>query len=326
VPNTNTLSGWRFRALVYSVVLSAGGYLAFSLWGGWRDVSSAITKVGFFGVFATLLLSLANYGLRFLRWQAYLGAMGHAVPWSKSLRIYLAGFVLTTTPGKAGEMLRGLFLRRHGVPYAHSFAAFFSERLSDLLAIVILTLFGLSLYPAARPLIAAGVILVAVALMVISSKRLLTRTERLVTVALARRRAGQETQEQPGKVGVMIGHLFQMLHQARHCHSASVLAIATPLSLVGWAAEAWATYLIVVWMGVEVPLAFAVFVYATAMLAGALSFMPGGLGGTEATMVALFLWQGVGSGDAVAATVLVRLATLWFAVAIGAIAAMRLPK
>ena len=61
----------------------------------------------------------------------------------------------------------------------------------------------------------------------------------------------------------------------------------------------------------------AVFVYAIAMLAGALSFMPGGLGGAEAAMVALLVWGGASSPEAVAATVLIRLATLWFAVVLG---------
>jgi uncharacterized protein (TIRG00374 family) len=67
-----------------------------------------------------------------------------------------------------------------------------------------------------------------------------------------------------------------------------------------------------------------VFVYALAMLAGAVSFMPGGLGGAEAVMVGLLVWKGMDGADAVAATVLIRLATLWFAVAIGAVMLIKL--
>ena len=53
------------------------------------------------------------------------------------------------------------------------------------------------------------------------------------------------------------------------------------------------------------------------MLAGAVSFLPGGLGGTEATMVGLLAWSGMALPDAVAATVLIRVCTLWFAVLLG---------
>lgn len=105
------LSGWRYKAVLWSVLLSAIGYLGFALWSGWHDVVHAVAKVGFVGIAAALSLSLANYGLRFIRWQLYLEAMGRPVPWRPSLKIYLAGFALTTTPGKAGEALRGVLLQ-----------------------------------------------------------------------------------------------------------------------------------------------------------------------------------------------------------------------
>ena len=63
-------------------------------------------------------------------------------------------------------------------------------------------------------------------------------------------------------------------------------------------------------------------VYALAMLAGALSFLPGGLGGAEAVMVAALTLKGVDQPSAVAATIIIRLATLWFAVALGLLALM----
>jgi uncharacterized protein (TIRG00374 family) len=111
-----------------------------------------------------------------------------------------------------------------------------------------------------------------------------------------------------------------MLNEARSCHEPRLLVAATTLSGVAWAAEAIAFHWMLGWLGVEVPMAFAVFVYAVAMLAGALSFLPGGLGGTEAVMVGLLLWKGVSLPEAVAATVLIRLTTLWFAVVLGVIA------
>lgn len=53
------------------------------------------------------------------------------------------------------------------------------------------------------------------------------------------------------------------------------------------------------------------------MLAAALSLLPGGLGGTEAVMVTLLVWKGQSLADAAAATLVIRLATLWFAVGLG---------
>lgn len=299
------LSGWRYRAVILSVVFSALGYLGFSLWGGWQDVSSAIAKVGVLGIAIALLMSAGNYCTRFLRWQGYLLALGHPIAWRKSLQIYLAGFALTTTPGKAGEALRGVLLKPLGVPYPKSFAAFFSERLSDLFAIVLLTLFGLSLYPEARPLIVAGVILVIAGFALLTQRKLIEKLDALIPI-------------KHGKALGLAKHLLHILLEAQCCHGPKILIIATFLSVLGWSAEALAFYWILDWMGADIPLAFSVFVFALAMLAGALSFMPGGLGGTEAVMVALLIWKGMPASDAIAATVLIRLATLWFAVGIGA--------
>jgi uncharacterized protein (TIRG00374 family) len=305
------LSGWRYRAVVLSVVGSALGYLGFSLWGGWHAVGAAVGEVGLLGIVIALFMSSVNYGLRFLRWQTYLKVLGHPMPWRPSLNIYLAGFALTTTPGKAGEALRGVLLKRWGVPYPQSFAAFFSERLSDLFAVVLLTLFGLSLYPQAWPMIVVGVALVAVGLVVLSQRRLLEHLMRKVPSG-------------GGKVLGLMQHLLQVLVHAQQCHRLRLMLGLTALSVVAWSAEALAFDWILKWMGADIPLTFAVFVYALAMLAGAVSFMPGGLGGAEAVMVGLLVWKGMNSADAVAATVLIRLATLWFAVAIGAVMLIKL--
>ena len=59
------------------------------------------------------------------------------------------------------------------------------------------------------------------------------------------------------------------------------------------------------------------------MLAGALSFLPGGLGSAEAVMVSLLTMNDMLLADAVAATVFTRLVTLWFAVILGIIALWR---
>lgn len=305
------LGAIRYRTVVTSAALAAGAYLVFIFLSGWADVSAAVARVGLVGVIVALLLSLLNYLLRFGRWQMYLQALGHPVPAWPSLKVYLAGFALTTTPGKAGEMLRGVVLKRWGMPYARSVAAFLSERLSDLLAIMLLALLGLSLYPAAAPLMGAGAVLVLIVFGAILWRGAVDRLASAV--------------ERSGRLR-WLRHFFAILAQARHCHGPALFAAATALSLVAWGAEAWAFYLVLAWMDLDVSLRFAVFVYAISMLAGALSFMPGGLGGAEAVMVGLLVWSGAGTAEAVGATVLIRVATLWFAVVLGLLALVLVGK
>ncbi|NKN32882.1 flippase-like domain-containing protein [Marichromatium bheemlicum] len=304
---THYLEGWRLRALIFSIVVATASYLAFSLWGGWHEVVAAFVQIGLLGTLITLTMSLANYSLRFARWQLYLLQLGRRVPWSPSLRIYLSGFALTTTPGKAGEAFRGFLLKKHGVPFPTTFAAFISERLSDLTAIVLLTLVGLAQYPEAHGLVLAGVAGIGVVLVCLSSQTLL---DRLHHSASTRR----------GKLMGLLTHVSEMLICARHCHRPGLLVMATAISIIAWGAEAMAFYWMLGWLGADISLSFAIFVYALSMLAGALSFLPGGLGGAEAVMISLLMLKGMDAPSAIAATVFIRLATLWFAVVIGLIA------
>lgn len=302
--NLSILAGRRLHWLIASIALAMLGYLGFSLWGGWHAVLAAFAAVGLSGILIALVLSLVNYCLRFVRWQLYLSALGHVVAPLPSGMIYVAGFALTTTPGKAGEMLRGVFLRQHGMSYSHSTAAFLSERLSDLIAIVLLAMLGLSLYPLGKGLVLIGIVAVIFGLI------LLTRAHYLLPWA-------EQFSNRTDHLTVVGHHLLRLLAEARNCHSPTLLLLATFLSLMAWTAEAYAFHQILNWMGMDVTIPFAFSVYALSMLAGALSFLPGGLGGAEAVMVGLLLWAGMPEAQAIAATVIIRLVTLWFAVALG---------
>ncbi|NYH10138.1 lysylphosphatidylglycerol synthase transmembrane domain-containing protein [Pseudomonas moraviensis] len=305
-----SLSGWRYRVLIGSVVCSALVYLALSLWGGWPAVSAAVRRVGWWEGGKVIGLVLLGYSLRFLRWQVYLNALRHPLPWWPSLKIYLAGFALTTTPGKAGEALRGVLLKRWDVPYVHSFAALFSERLSDLLAMVALALFGLSAHPEWLSMIVACLVLLACCMLLVSRASFVTMIDRCL-------------EHRHGWFPRLLRHCAQVLHESRSCHTPGRQAGVTLLSIVAWGLEGLAFYWILIAIKADVSLTSALFIYAVSMLAGALSFMPGGLGSAEAVMVALLVSGGVGLPDAIAATVVLRLATLWLAVGLGSAFLMR---
>ena len=142
-----TLTPRLMRVLILSLLLAAAGYLGLALATGWDDTWRAVARVGAGGLAIGCGLTFAGFTLRFCRWQWYLGALGLRVDRLQSFVIYLSGFALTTTPGKVGELLRSAFLARHNVTYTQSFAAFFADRLTDLLSVVTLTMIGLSLYP-----------------------------------------------------------------------------------------------------------------------------------------------------------------------------------
>lgn len=290
-----------------STVIAATAYLLVALWAGRTEVLAALSVVSTQTLFTVLSLSLVNYGLRFLRWHYYLRKLGSSIPILHDLRIYIGGFALTTTPGKAGELARGLWLSPYGVPLRLSAAAFFAERLQDFIAILLLCCMGLSLFPNGRWMMMVGAGIVVAALIVLfmptlaATTILWTRTPR-------------------GRIAGLFNRIAQILKLTRDCLKPAPLLLGLCLGIAAWFAECWSFSILLRALGYPIPITTACSIYALSMLAGAISFMPGGLGGSEAMMIILLRVCGVPTGVAVSATLLIRAATLWFAVLLGVIA------
>lgn len=301
----STLPKLPLRAVFWSVALAALGYLGLSLWAGWREVLAAVVAVGPGVLLGLLALSLFNYLLRFVRWGRYLALLDAKVPWRINLPVYFAGFALTICPGKVGEMLRSVLLKPHGVPAPASVAAFFAERASDLLSILLLAAIGLWAYAPARPVVGLALAAVLVALLLVQWTALIGSIDRW---------AGART----ARWARLIVQLCVIVLHFRRCFSLPAMAMGLSIGVCAWLAEGLGFWWLLGALGHPLPLSTAIFIYAFAMLVGGLSFLPGGLGSSEAVMIALLALNGFPEAAAVSATLICRLATLWFAVALGA--------
>lgn len=296
------------RAVLWSVALAALGYVGLSLWAGWREVTAAVVQVGPWVLLGLLGLSLVNYLLRFVRWGRYLSLLDAPVPWRINLTAYFAGFALTTSPGKLGETLRSVLLKPHGVPSAASLAAFFAERASDLMSILVLAAIGLWSYAPARPVVGLALGFVLVALLLAQWTSFIAAIDRWALVRA----------EQGRRWARLLSQLCEIVLHFRRCFSLPAMGMGLSLGVVAWLAEGVGFWWLLSALGYPLDLQTAVFIYAFAMLIGGLSFLPGGLGSSEAVMIGLLVMNGLPEASAVTATLICRLATLWFAVALGA--------
>jgi glycosyltransferase 2 family protein len=107
------------------------------------------------------------------------------------------------------------------------------------------------------------------------------------------------------------------------------LGAATLLSVISWGMEGAAFWLILGALGGQgATLQKAEFLFSMTTIFGAISFLPGGLGMTEGTMIGGLLWMGIFKerGPAIAATYLIRLVTLWYGVGVGFVALLSYPR
>ena len=259
-----------------------------------------------------MVIGLPTLGflLRFVRWDVFLRALGHDLPRLRHLRIYLAGFALTATPGKVGENLRAVSLSAYGVPTSHSLAAFIAERLGDVVAMVLLSGLAVHLFAEQGWLVAASTVATLAALWFVRRPGVPARLRDLAPAAGLGRRA-------------VLG-VAQVLTVAADLLSPRLLFLGVGIALLAWGAEGLTFGLLARLMGVEVAIPAAMGIFAVATLLGAVSFLPGGVGPTEAVMVGLLTVAGATLPQATAATLLVRAATLWWAVLLGIVALMGL--
>ncbi len=296
------------RHLMWSLLAAVAIYGGSMIVSDINAVGASFAKLGFVGWAIILSLSLVNYGLRFLRWEIYLGRVSKRIPTFLSMAYYVGGFAFTTTPGKAGETVRSLYLKRHGVAYVHSLSAFFAERSVDLIAMLLLALLAaLTFQEFQWPVLVITVFVTAV-LLLVHAKSFHAFVDR------------QRLRLPSAKLQSMISRSLDLLRSTSVLLKSGTLYVGLVLALIAWGAEGVAFHIILDTLGVDTSVRLAVGIYSISILAGAVSFIPGGLGSTEAIMVVLVRLTGADLSTAVAATLICRIATLWFAVIIGGIA------
>ncbi|MES2400226.1 MAG: lysylphosphatidylglycerol synthase transmembrane domain-containing protein [Pseudomonadota bacterium] len=284
-----------FKQLLLVLGVVATLYAAVLLiWGDSPKTSLAVLW-STVGVQAAALCML-NYLLRGIRWRLWMAHYGRHFGWLEGLRLYLAGYSFTPTPGNVGEAVRGLMLADRPLGTAQGMAIFGAERLADLTCLLILC----------TPAVVWG--LTHGAVQAVPGLVIAILSAGMVMLVLAAAIFAKYRQR--------LFQRFPWLLEAWLCLSVRPL-LWFGLTFCAWAAQGLAMWLVCRALEVHMPVVTATGFYALAMVAGALSALPAGLGGMEAVLTGLLVLQGAPAGQALAITVLVRLLTLWLAVAIG---------
>ncbi|MCJ7717256.1 MAG: flippase-like domain-containing protein, partial [Anaerolineales bacterium] len=119
------------------------------------------------------------------------------------------------------------------------------------------------------------------------------------------------------------GGLLEFYEGSYSLFRPKAILIAVSIGTISWLGEGIGMYLILVGLGVISgwgTLSIAVFVLAFSTVIGAVSALPGGLGAAEVSIAGMLsLLLTLTRDTAAAATILIRFATLWFAVFLGLI-------
>lgn len=299
--------------IILAALVGLAVVLALGLFSDLRQVGTSFRDFHWRMLPAILGFTLLNYLLRWLKWDYYLRKMnmGQGVSHGESGLLFTSGMVMAVTPGKVGEVLKSFVLRAiNGTPVVASAPIVLAERLTDGLAMLLLMGLGLTLYPPARPLFVVLVLASLAGIIVLQFRSLCEQILAFVArLPLL------------GKAAPKLATLYQ---STRQLLSWQLLLVSTLISVASWFGECVAMFYVLRGLGIEPSwhlLLVATFVFAASTLFGLVSFLPGGLGVSEASSTGMLVaLVPMALGPATVATLIIRFCTLWFGVALGAVA------
>ncbi len=305
----------RFRRwAAIAVGLATLGYLAYALWRGWSETTTELVGFDWPLYLPILGLTLINYSLRYLKWHYLLKQLGVHIPHRTNVWIFATGLGMAVSPGKAGEIVKPYLVRIcSGTRITQTLPALIAERGTDGIAVVILAALGVTTFLAEYSGSVFGTIAaIAAVLMLLSVRPFVVGCLELLRPIPA--------------LGRITDRLLEAYEATRVCLAPAPFAVTMLLSLVAWFAECVGYWLVFRGLAHSVSLDVATFLYTFSTVFGAPS--PGGVGMTDAALTELApqIIEGFSRPQALAATLLIRVATLWFGVLIGVVALFRMEQ
>ncbi len=225
-----------------------------------------------------------------------------------SFLIFLSSFIMSVTPGKIGEVFKSYLLKEQvETPISKSAPIVIAERITDFLSLILLSIVGAVTFNYGKELIIVIGILFIVIIILLSSRKIsisiINFLEKFKFIS-----------NFSHKIHEAYESIYQMVQPKQ-------LFVAILLSMMAWFFECLGFYLVINNFGFEkvfhIDIFVATFIYGFATIAGAVTMLPGGLGATDASITGLLMLLNIPKNISVASTLIIRIATLWFAVFVG---------
>lgn len=297
--------------IIFSIVCV---YIGFVLYSDVTKISEHFLKINITFLFIVLPIEICAFFLRSIRQKVLLDDIGVKIPLSTNFKIFVAGLSMTITPGGSGEIIKSHFLKKHyNFSTSKTLPLVFVERFHDFLAVTTIIFLSLLFSYIWQSFLLVGVS--SVFLIIIYS---ILRKKILFEKFLSKIKK--------------IKFLSKYIPSLEFSNSLVLLTSwkttikVWPISVISWLIEVISFYY--VFKAFEINLNFIEVgqVVFTSILVGALSLLPGGLGLTEGSLIALLVERGYELSIVTAAVLMLRIVTIWFATALGFIFSHRFLK
>jgi uncharacterized protein (TIRG00374 family) len=284
------------------------------------EVLSILSKANLAFIPLAYSLWLISLLLRSLRWKFLLKEVGMKVKFWKVAKVYAIGmFISNLTPLKTGEPIRSVFLKiMDGKNISYSLPSIFIERIFDVIVLIFFSIFGLVFLGLSKfsfwLILAILVYVLAFGIgtyILISKERVKKFFEKIVKLFSFLKFVKKfEKKVESFSIG---------LHEAFVKYNAShTLGATFAYSLAVWIVEGTILFMSFLMLDTYVNPFLVIAVGAISTLVGVITFLPAGLGSSEAVTILIFTtFLSIPPAKVLAAAILARIFSYWNYVLVG---------
>ena len=294
--------------LILVLVAVVGIYAVFLFISDFGIISEKISnfKVNYLPLI--LFLVTASWVPVFIKWHFLLKNCEIDISLTKNITVFLSGLAFEITPGKLGALMKSQILKTSfNIPRTKTAPIVLVEKVYDLIGAILASIIGIIILGMDTYLIIIAILVLSVIFFFVYYRP----ASELFFKRITKTKFFSKYVEN-------ISESYQIIQKSINVKIATICIL---LAVTYWFIVSTAVYYTLIAFDVNILDYLKVLsIYATSILLGAISFIPGGVGITEGALAGLFTLEGISISTALILSVMIRILTLWYSVGVGFIA------
>ena len=291
-----------FLLVVVSIIVL---YIAFLIFSDFNVIREKIFDFNIDYLPIILLLAPLSWIIIFFRWHFLLKNSDITVPKKENFKIYMAGFAMSVTPGKVGELIKSQFLKsKYGISRKKTLPIILSEYFYNIIGVLAVSILGVYYFEFSLYVIIFTSGLIITALTIISSETFFKKFVNLISKRNFLKKYVSSLSD---------SHII-----LKKSTRGKIFIISSALTVAFWLTEALIVYFVFLSFNI---LNFEFFkivaIYTTSLILGIVSFLPMGVGVVEGSLAGFLSYEGVDISIALTLVILIRIFTRWYGVIVG---------
>ena len=291
--------------IILIIVVAIAIYAIFLFISDYQKISDVVIDFRIEYLIPILSLVTASWIPLILMWHLLLKKNGISIPFRKNILIWLSGSALSLTPGQIGWIIKSQLIKTlYDIPRTKTAPVVLVEKFYALAGAIIAGIIGIIISGMDFNLVLFSITTLSVIFFLIYYRPIFQYGLKRITKF-----------KFFSKYSDNIADSYEIL---RNSTGPGIASICIVLSISYWILVSLAVYLTLLAFGIEgTSFLKTISIYTSSVVIGVISFIPGGLGITEGSLVGLFTLEGIDVSLALILSVIIRLVTLWYSVSIG---------